>query len=67
MPSPKENICAPDENACTAGYPIQDYVQPTFEMTPGFKPFTLMLLLLFCYISFLFSFIVYFSTDLFIT
>ena len=32
--------------------PIQDYVhpddqtQPTFEMTPGFKPFTLLLLLL---------------------
>ena len=32
--------------------PIQDYVhpddqtQPTFEMTPGFKPFTLSLLLL---------------------
>ena len=33
--------------------PIQDYVhpddqtQPTFEMTPGFKPFTVLLLLLF--------------------
>ena len=33
--------------------PIQDYVHPddqtqrTFEMTPGFKPFTLLLLLLF--------------------
>ena len=32
--------------------PIQDYVHPddqtqrTFEMTPGFKPFTLLLLLL---------------------
>ena len=32
--------------------PIQDYVhpddqtQPTFEMTPGFKPFTVLLLLI---------------------
>ena len=40
--------------------PIQDYVhpdhqtQPTFEMTPGFKPFTLLLLLLLLLLSLLF-------------
>ena len=40
--------------------PIQDYVhpddqtQPTFEMTPGFKPFTMLTMLLFCIPSVLF-------------
>ena len=39
-----------DRNSSSS--PIQDYVhpgdqtQPTFEMTPGFKPFTMVLLLL---------------------
>ena len=37
--------------------PIQDYVhlddqtQPTFEMTPGFKPFTVVLLFFFLYLK----------------
>ena len=54
------------ETSVNNNSPIQDYVhpddqtQPTFEMTPGFKPFTvLLLLLLLLLLLFLLSLFIY--------